>query len=605
MKKIAQTIVNLLFHRFVHKLVIGITCAFLVTIIPLGFLLVHRMENHLLQEITNSLSTSAGLIRHQIPPRWLEKPVDEGAWEKIRQYGRLCECRVTLIRADGLVVADSEIPPVNIHSVENHGTRSEVLSALEGEVGRSTRTSQTIAQKLLYVSIPYYVQNRISGVVRLAISLEEMNRKVHVARNMVVNIGLVSLLLGVLVAVWLARSLGRPVRSIAEVADQIAHGNYQARARIDTRDETGQLAASINRLAERIKLNMDELGKEKSHLSSILARMVEGVVAVDNEGKITTVNPALCHLFEIDPDQSLGKPLLEVLRHHQISRIINTVLESNQPVSEEVHTFSPEENIFEALALPLVREGRAQGALLVLHEITRLRKLEKIRREFVANVSHELRTPLAAIKGFTETLLSGALKEPQNAREFLNTIDRQADRMNKLVEDLLDLSAIESGKRVPLLEPLNLEELAVEVAETLKPSFQKHKIKFSIDSFPNVKVIADKMQLRQVLTNLLDNAAKFNREGGAVRMWADVNENLLKVHVEDTGIGIPNQDLGRIYERFYRVDKARSRDLGGTGLGLSIVKHIVESHGGKVGVDSVMNEGSHFWFMLPLNLPAA
>jgi len=373
------------------------------------------------------------------------------------------------------------------------------------------------------------------------------------------------------------------------VLRRLSEGEYGARA---PRGDGG-LGAEVNRLAERFGAAVNELSRDKAQLEAVLDQMTEAVVAVDAEGVVLFVNPALSRLLGVDGAAALGRRYLESLRHNGISEMIAAALRDRRVLAQEIRLFAREELVFDAHAAPLIQEGRLAGALLVLHDISRLRRLEQVRRDFVANVGHELRTPLASIKGFAETLRDGV--------EFLRTIEEHADRMSKLVDDLLDLSAIESGHRMPRFETVELSSLCADVARQLSPQAEEAGVRLNIlamDAVPRVR--ADRDQLRQILTNLIDNAIKYNERGGLVEISAERWRDGARVTVRDTGLGIPDADLSRVFERFYRVDKARSRDAGGTGLGLSIVKHLVEAHGGEISVESRQPGGSSFRFSLPV-----
>ncbi|MBI4371131.1 MAG: PAS domain-containing protein [Elusimicrobia bacterium] len=334
--------------------------------------------------------------------------------------------------------------------------------------------------------------------------------------------------------------------------------------------------------------------------AAVLDQMAEAVVAVDAEGRVLVANPALFRLLGVDPDSARGRRYPEILRHAGAVELLGAVLAGGRPLAREVRLFAPEELIFDAHAAPLAEKGRPAGAVLVLHDITRMRRLEQMRRDFVANVSHELRTPLASIKGFTETLLAGAVKDRENRVGFLRTIEEQADRLTQLVDDLLDLSAIESGHRPPRLAPTDLEAALEEAAAAFARAAAERGVRLERRPSEGLPpALADRDQLRQVLANLLDNAIKYTEPGGRVELSAERWESGLRVSVQDTGVGIPEAGLPRVFERFYRADKARSREAGGTGLGLAIVKHLVEAQGGAVSVESRRPGGSTFRFTLP------
>lgn len=339
---------------------------------------------------------------------------------------------------------------------------------------------------------------------------------------------------------------------------------------------------------------------DKALLTTILSNMMEGVVAVDTNGRILFINAAIARLFEIDAANANGKHLLEIVRQNQINVLLQSVLKDRKPRTDELRTFAPEERIFEAIAAPLIENGHHVGALLVLHDITKVRRLEQVRRDFVANVSHEMRTPLASIKGFAETLRTGAMDDENVAVEFLKSIERHTDNMTALVEDLLDLTAIESGHRAPIKEALHLEEIVPEVIKGISPVAHKQNIEVSTElTTAGSPVSMDRRHFKQILANLLENAIKFNQERGWVKIRSTQKDETIELTVNDSGSGIPAQDLPRIFERFYRVDKARSRAMGGTGLGLSIVKHLIEANGGTISVHSSVGKGSTFTITLP------
>ncbi|MBI5630063.1 MAG: PAS domain-containing protein [Elusimicrobia bacterium] len=395
-------------------------------------------------------------------------------------------------------------------------------------------------------------------------------------------------------------SLAASLREIFGVVERLGLGDRSARVRrLPAGDpELGEL---INNLAEKISVSWSEFSKERLQLSAVLSNIAEAIVGVDSHGLIIALNPALAALFSADRGAALGRPFVEILRHARLQELLSEVMKEGTGRSEEVTVFTPEEKIFEAHAVALVLEGQGRGALIVLHDITRLRRLERMRREFVANVSHELRTPLAAIRGFAETLREGGLKDSEHGPEFVEGIEREAERLSALVEDLLDLSAIEAGHRLPVKVPVSILVLACEAAASLAPMAERRKIRVHVEAEAvPIEVRADRSQIKQVLANLIDNAIKFNRERGRVEISAAVEGKFLKVVVSDTGPGMAREHLPRVFERFYRADDARSRELGGTGLGLAIVKHIVESHGGSAGVESAPGEGSSFFFTLPL-----
>jgi len=388
---------------------------------------------------------------------------------------------------------------------------------------------------------------------------------------------------------------------MSSIAKSMAQGDFSRKASIHSRDEIGDLARALNVMSEDIKDKIEKINSERVKLDLVLSSMFEGVIVTDAEEQIILMNPSLRKLFFLETSPE-GKMPLEVIRNTAVEEMVERIIKGRQHLAtEEIVVNTPEEKTFKINGVPIMRNNRLEGAILVFHDITELRRLEKIRRDFVANVSHELRTPISSIKGYAETLLEGALEDKDNAREFINIIYQDANRLASLINDLLDLSKIESDKlkmSFTALDPVVLIKKAVTIVDN---QAKAKSITLKVDipqSLPRIR--ADETRFSQVMINLLDNAVKYSSEGGSATISAQVVENGLQVDISDTGIGISEADLPRIFERFYRVDKARSRELGGTGLGLSIVKHIVSAHGGQIRVKSEPGHGSTFSFIIPL-----
>ncbi len=364
---------------------------------------------------------------------------------------------------------------------------------------------------------------------------------------------------------------------------------------------TAQMKHALSDISMRMELQIQELSRERAQLSAILTALVESVVALDHEGKILFVNPAAEKLFGVVGPKTKGRPFLEVLRQSPLGQLLQKTLTEQTANAQEITLFSPEERTLVVQALPVSYGEGQTGVLAALHDITELRRLEKIRQEFVANVSHELRTPLTSIQGFVETLLGGALEDPKHNREFLETISEHTARLTHLIEDILDLSAIEAKRVEYHLEPVSTKEVVDRLMKGLAPTAKSRGVFLVNEIKENTpKVRADKEKLAQIFMNLLDNGIKFNKPQGRVEVSAEALGAMLQITVRDTGLGVPEADLPRVFERFYRVDKARSREMGGTGLGLSIVKHLVEAHQGTVRVESQVDTGSAFILTLPL-----
>lgn len=423
---------------------------------------------------------------------------------------------------------------------------------------------------------------------------------------------LLSSLLSFLIVLPLAypilKFMTQPIQAVTDLANRIASGRLDQGVPAESDDELGRLSKAINEMSLQLQNKIEEISREKDYLQTLLKGIMEGVLVVDARGRILMVNNALRQLLSL-PSHVEDRTPLEIIRNAELERTLRQVLQDGENTTLELTLPSPEGKTFEVnvvgippspVGITKEDEGR-RGVIAVFHDITRLKELEKIRRDFVANVSHELRTPLTTIKGYAETLLEGALKE-EVASQFVQVIKRHSDRLEKIVEDLLILSTIESKEFQLKMESLSVSDLIGDVLDFIKEPLNRKKISVSVGELsPTLMVFGDRQYLEQVLTNILDNAIKYGHEGGRIAISAtERDQREIEISVKDDGIGIPKEDLLRVFERFYRVDKGRSSELGGTGLGLSIVKHIVQAHGGRVWAESQLEEGSTFYFTLPI-----
>jgi two-component system phosphate regulon sensor histidine kinase PhoR len=409
------------------------------------------------------------------------------------------------------------------------------------------------------------------------------------------------------VAYFLARSLADPISEMTRRAIQLVSTTFDKKVQISSRDELGSLSKAISEIGSQLGNKIEEISKEKDYLQTILKGMMEGVLVVDGRGRILMVNDALRRLLSLASDVSDKMPL-EIIRNAELEGAIRRAIHDGENIALELDLNKSGEKTIEVNVVSILPSKRktdedsegVRGAIAVFHDITRLKQLEKIRQDFVANVSHELRTPLTTIKGYAETLLDGALKEDQ-AFQFVQVIKRHTDRLTKIVEDLLMLSRIETKEFQLKLEVVSVRDFIDDVTDFVKDLAEKKKISLSRNEIPSsLSVQADRSHLEQILINLLDNAIKYTPEGGRVTISAIEGDSKdIQFLIEDNGIGIPKEDLSRVFERFYRVDKGRSKEMGGTGLGLSIVKHLVQAHGGRVWVESQPGKGSVFYFTLP------
>ena len=586
-------------RSFKLKLIFSYVFVILVSFGFIAFFLDKNLEENSLRSIQSSLIVQAKLIESQVPIESLKREDAPSLEALVNVLSSKTKCRITIMNSQGKVLADSERVQEEISQMEDHLNLPEVKTALSGSVGSDTRYSPALKIDMLYVALPLTDKDAIVGVLKLALTLESLQKTLFAIRKIV--------FLGLLLALVSAFALGslvagRTVDSInrmIHVSRRFSEGDFSRRIIQPSRDEIGELAVTLNNMAQTIENKIKLIKTQNQKLSAIFNSMIEGVIVLDKEGRIVSINPTVEKIFGVLNGDIEGKVFLEAVRNVDIAEVISMIFKNGKPVSEEIVLIYPVRRIFEVNATPIFDNEEISGCLVVIHDITEIRKLEKVRSDFVANVSHELKTPLTSIKGFVETLLEGAINDKENNRNFLEIIQSHAERLNNLVDDLLSLAHFESKEITLHKSTFDLKQQLQEVIAGFKSQTKKMNIDIKNDLEAGFSVSADKDRIEQVLTNLIDNAIKFNKDNGTIRIFDQEENGKIKVFVEDSGIGIPEKDLPRIFERFYRVDKARSRELGGTGLGLSIVKHIIELHNGSIGVESVEGLGSKFWFTLP------
>lgn len=478
----------------------------------------------------------------------------------------------------------------------------EVTSALLGRGSPvDVRYDRVFHETRLYAAAPLMSHGRVSGIVQVSVPRAWMGAVVMRVREALGSALLLGLAAAWLLGAWRARRLSAPVQALARAADRISRGDLDGRAAADGRDEIGHLARAFNTMAEQLQQQLDALIEERTKIEAIISSMSDAVVASDRAGRLLLLNGAAQELLGLGPED-LGRPIDELLGGHAVRRALERSARQGTDTAEEFTVKNRAgERLFHLNATPLqAGTGRASGAVVVMREVTELRRAERLRRELTANVSHELRTPLTSIKGFTETLLAGACADEATCRRFLTIIDAEATRLMTLVEDLMALSRFESRAVHMDVAPVRLDSLVAEAADRMRPQAERHRIALRTAPSAAVTVTADADRVLQVLTNLIDNAIKFTPDAGWVELTLRTGRHDATVSVSDSGRGIPADDLPRIFDRFYRVDRSRSRDAGGTGLGLAIAKHIVEAHGGRITVTSRIGRGSVFTFTLPI-----
>lgn len=560
------------------------------------FLVYQRIERDEVNALKHKLSDEAALVSAQLRSSDLASPEINSLAHSL---GANVHSRLTIIDAGGRVLADSELDEAAVKVMENHSDRAEVAGALEGTASYDLRRSATLGKTMLYAAYPVNFAGRARAVVRLAIPVAQLNAMQALLKKALSASLVLALLLSFLLSLLVSAGFSRPFDKIVYGSKKFAAGDYSYRIQKDFHGEMGKLAETLNAMSASIEENLLRVETQSQQLSAAFANMAEGVLMTGSDARVTALNPAMERIFSVKASAAVSRPLLEVIPNAGLSDMCSRTLSGGKPVSEEMELSTPVRGVFSVNTSPIFEGAAVSGCLMVVHDITEVRRLEVKRRDFVANVSHELKTPLTAIRGYVETLMEGALDDREHAMEFLGVIHAQAKRLDNIVSDLLKLSSLESYSLEVRKEKVELKGLADSLIAGLASVFNAKGAAVSNRIPAGLTVSADPEKLGQVFINLLDNAVKFSPEKAVVEVSAQELPGSVKISVKDGGIGIPQADLARVFERFYRVDKARSREMGGTGLGLSIVKHVVELHGGAAGADSSEGKGSTFWFTIP------
>jgi two-component system phosphate regulon sensor histidine kinase PhoR len=591
----------------------------------LGFFIVPRVEQHSLAQLEDTLRARAILVGQVVRDR----PAPARLQEQIAALGQDIATRITLIAADGTVLADSEEDPPRM---ENHGDRPEVLSARADRFGTATRHSATLGMHMMYLAMRVDDPSTDAAYVRVALPLDRVQEQLAWYHRLVWTAALATAAVALLVALWLARRISRPIQELTEGAERIAAGSYGHKVYAVGRDEIAALGRAFNAMSEHLEEQFTQLAEDRQQLRMILSGMVEGVVALDAQQRVVFANERAAQLLGFPGRSVVGRPLWEVARRSGLRDVVQRALADAAPSKQELNWQGTTAQRVTVHAARL--EGSPpRGVVLVLHDTTELRRLERLRQDFVANVSHELKTPLSIIKACVETLLEGAADDPEHRGSFLQRIAEQSDRLHALILDLLSLARIEGGTEAFEFESVPLTEVVARCLERHRARAAAKKQTLEAagaagsrqqaagseetgdSSLPAACCLlpaapaaccllpaaawADQEAVQEILDNLVDNAVKYTPEGGRIRVGWHAENGEVCLQVEDSGIGIPEQDLPRIFERFYRVDKARARELGGTGLGLSIVKHLAQAMHGSVGVTSQVGRGTTFTVRLP------
>ena len=567
-------------------------------ILVMGIYVSQALEAQSVGHLRGALSTQAGLLRDALGSLLARAPDEPTLHASLQHYAQIVGARITVIAADGAVLAESDLE--SVQSMENHAGRPEVRQAMAGQVGSDVRRSATLGRDLLYVAVPLDRPGQPRIALRLAIPIRDVDEARSLVRRTVAGGALLAIAVAVVVGLFVSRRVTRPLRRLEEVARRMAEGDLAQSVPVAGTDEIAELGVALSRTAVALREKIGRLGDEQAKIRTMLDGMTEGVVALDDRGRLLLLNPSARVMFGAENDAPEGRPFVEVIRQKGLLDLVEEVRASGTPARHELELGPPVNRVVAARGAPLGLGPGSGGVLLVLHDVTELRRLERVRSEFVANVSHELRTPLTCIKGYLETLLDGALDDRTHARRFLEVAGTHAERLDRLIDDLLELSNIESGRVTMVPKRLELGDVVGGVAAMFERRTAQARQTLERAVPPSLTVQADRDRLVQILVNLVENAVKFTPEGGRIGIQAEpIMDGRVEIRVRDTGIGIASTELPRITERFYRVDKDRSREVGGTGLGLAIVKHLVQAHGGELHIESVLGQGTTVSFTLP------
>ena len=584
---------SLLWHLFFSYLLIT-----LLSLVAVTWYSTASLKKYLLKQVEGDLEERALLFRPMLM-RHLS-PLDERAIDALcKTVGQSASTRITVMLPWGKVIGDSDNDPARM---DNHLDRPEVAAALEGSRGASTRYSPTLGKEMMYLALPLKKDQRTVGIVRAAIPVDNIDKHLNSIQMRITFAGLIIAALAAMLSLLLSRRIRRPIDDIKKGAESFSRGQFDVHLPSSGLTEIAGLSETMNRMAGELRERIRTITEQRNELEAVLSSMAEGVIGVDQEERLLGMNPSAARMLGCNPAMTQGRAIQEVIRLSELQRFAVRALSAEEPVEQSLILYGEEERIVRAHGTPLRNaEGKRIGVLIVLNDVTRLAKLENIRKDFVANVSHEIKTPITAIKGFVETLQEGQSQDPEDVRRFLGIIHRHVDRLEAIVEDLLTLSRIEKEAET---EEITLEKHSVRVIlakaiQACEDKAESKKILLKLDCAEGLEGRVNPLLLEQAVVNLIDNAINYSEEGKSVTIKAHENAQEILIQVQDHGSGIERKHVDRIFERFYRVDKSRSRKLGGTGLGLAIVKHIVQAHGGSVSVESQLGLGSTFTLHLP------
>ena len=585
--------------RLFWKIYATYALVILVTTVLVGGLVASSVYRDAQVSITRDLRDRTVLLRDITLPLLAEGDADR-LQIQVAGLGRETATRYTVIAADGRVLADSERDPA---TMDDHRTRPEVLEARSRGEGTAKRFSQTTRDTRLYLARPVYREGTLVGYVRGSLSLQKIDEQLDRLTDRVLLGAVLASVIALVLGFFAARRIVVPLLGLNRATEAVSRGDYRRRVPVTSRDELGELARGFNTMASDAQERLDAVTEERNKLAAVLGGMVEGVIAVDADERIVHINRAAASILGAGTKPLHGRHVWELAHALDVARILTDSLREELVLTGKARLLEPGgERVLELFASPLRDgEGRITGSVVVLHDVTRLRRLEEVRRDFVANASHELKTPIAAILGLVETLLDdGDGVPPEMRTRFLERIRHQSQRLSALVQDLIALSRLESRDREEDREAVDVSRVAADAFHSLAPAAEAKRLDYRIETpDEEVRILASERDLREAVENLLDNAVKYTPEEGRVVLRVSRDDGEAVLTVEDDGIGIPPELHDRVFERFFRVDQARSREVGGTGLGLAIVRNVAQSLGGTVSLDSAPGSGSRFTLRFP------
>jgi two-component system phosphate regulon sensor histidine kinase PhoR len=573
-----------------RKLILAALLLIAVTLGSTDFFLTRQTAAREFQHATEIMEAQAALLTAS-----LAQAREASLAEWARQAAARTHTRVTVISRDGAVLADSEHDST---SMDNHAGRPEIRVALAGRTGTSVRHSATLDVDLCYFAVPAATAGNTPVILRLALPLERVATSIAEIRWIIFRASLVAGLVALIVALLVSRRFTKRIHQIQAFAGELVKADYSGTLSVESDDELGSVARSLRSMADQFRETMQKLSNEAARRNAILSSMVEGVLAVDQDLRITFCNESFTRAIRLGSTPREGLPLVEVVRDPDLLELMKGVLATGEPARTRLSILAARGRVFDTQAAVL-GSGPRRGAIAILHDVTEVEHLERVRKDFVANMSHELRTPLAAIRGYAETLLDNPPEDPGQSRRFLEVIYSNAKRLGDMSSDLLTLSELEWQRESLPAERVKIFDAVRTAVESVRHEAESREIRIVVGDTSDLSIHGQAFRLEHALMNLLQNAIRYNRRGGEVRVDAVRAGTDVRICVCDTGIGIPTTDLPRIFERFYCVDKARSRQTGGTGLGLSIVKHLAERLGGAVTVQSELGKGSTFTLQFP------